>query len=170
MLLVPLALAAASLEGLGAGIGPTSGTIVFEQGRASTLPVVSVSPVGLPFVEPRPLEIMVSGGVAVFSLARSVLLNLLTWVQETVVQRTASMFRSPVSRIPWRPICVSSTALGRAEVLNEALLQDQQQSHDARVVRRADLLSSVKRGLLLDWRYLWNTTGRYENNGSSQAG
>ena len=88
--LIPLALAAAVLESMGAGVVLTLGTIVAEPARAASLPVVSRIAGWLPSAAPQELIITVTAGVVAFYIARGLLLTLFAWGQETVVQRTAS--------------------------------------------------------------------------------
>ena len=90
VVLIPLALAAAALESMGAGVVLTLGTIVAEPARAVSLPVVSRIAAWLPRAAPQDLIITATAGVVVFYIARGLLLTLFAWVQETVVQRTAS--------------------------------------------------------------------------------
>ena len=88
--LVPLALAAAALEGVGAGVVLTLGTVVAEPAQASSLPLGSRIAAWLPSTEPKELIIAASAGVIVFYIARGLLLTMFAWVQERVVQRTAA--------------------------------------------------------------------------------
>ena len=90
VVLVPLAFAAAVLEGLGAGVVLALGTMLAEPARVASLPVLSRMAPWLSVSEPRELIIQVIAGVIVFYVVRGVLLTMFTWVQEAVVQRTAS--------------------------------------------------------------------------------
>jgi ABC-type multidrug transport system fused ATPase/permease subunit len=90
VVLIPLTLTAAALESMGAGVVLTLGTIVAEPARAGSLPVVSRIAAWLPPAAPKDLIITVTAGVVVFYIARGLLLTMFAWVQETVVQRTAS--------------------------------------------------------------------------------
>ena len=88
--LVPLALAAAILESLGAGVILTLGTIVADPSRVSGVSFVARVAGRLPAAGPRTLIMTVSAGVLCFYLARGILLIAFAWVQEAIVQRTAS--------------------------------------------------------------------------------
>src|SRR5262249_51557299 len=80
--LVPLALAAATLESVGAGVVLTLGTVVAEPSRVGSLPFVSRIVPWLPSVEPTQLVVTVGVGVILFYVVRGVLLTTFAWLQE----------------------------------------------------------------------------------------
>ena len=90
VVLIPLALVAAALESMGASVVLALGTIVAEPGRAASLPLVSRIALRLPHAPPRDLIVTATLGVIVFYVVRGLLLTLVAWVQETVVQRSGA--------------------------------------------------------------------------------
>ena len=87
--LVPMALTAALLEGVGAGAVMVLGTVLADPTRATGLPLVSrLAPAVA--ADPRSLVVSVSGAIVVFYVLRGLLLTLFTWGQETVVFRTVA--------------------------------------------------------------------------------
>jgi ABC-type multidrug transport system fused ATPase/permease subunit len=90
VVLIPLALTAAALESMGAGVVLTLGTIIAEPARAASLPVVSRIAGWLPAAAPQDLIIWMTTGVLIFYIGRGLVLTLFAWIQETVVQRSAS--------------------------------------------------------------------------------
>ncbi len=89
-LLVPLALGAALLEGLGAGMVLTLGTVVADPARMTSVPGLQWLLPAAPPANPARLVVVVSGLVILFYLVRGLLLTGFVWFQDTVVQRTAS--------------------------------------------------------------------------------
>ena len=87
--LVPMALASALLEGLGAGAVLALGTALADPTQALDLPVVSRLAPTLA-AEPRSPIVVISAAVVIFYLLRGLLLTLFNWAQETVVQRTGA--------------------------------------------------------------------------------
>jgi ATP-binding cassette subfamily C protein len=89
-LLVPLALGAALLEGLGAGMVLTLGTVVADPARMTGVPGLQWLPRAALPANPTGLVVVVSGLVIMFYVVRGLLLTGFVWIQDTVVQRTAS--------------------------------------------------------------------------------
>ena len=88
--LIPLALVAAALESMGASVVLALGTLVAEPGRVASLPFVSRIAAWLPHGQPREIIVTATIVVIVFYVARGLLLTLIAWVQETIVQRTGA--------------------------------------------------------------------------------
>src|SRR5262245_36543113 len=84
LILIPIALTAAVLEGLGAGVVLALGTVVAEPARLASLPLISRIAGWLPSAAPKALIITVSAGVVVFYAVRGLLLTAFVWVQESV--------------------------------------------------------------------------------------
>jgi ATP-binding cassette subfamily C protein len=89
-LLVPVALGAALLEGLGAGMVLTLGTVVADPARMTGGPGLQWLPRAALPADPTGLVVVVSGLVILFYVVRGLLLTGFVWIQDTVVQRTAS--------------------------------------------------------------------------------
>ncbi len=88
--LIPLALVAAALESMGASVVLALGTLVAEPGRVASLPLASRIAAWLPHGQPREIIVTATIGVIVFYVTRGLLLTLIAWVQETIVQRTGA--------------------------------------------------------------------------------
>src|SRR5689334_19173203 len=86
--LVPMALAEAVLEGIGAGVVLALGTVVAAPTDRVRIPMVSWIIDRQPATSPEGLVIGVATGVLVFYVVRGLLLTLFAWIQEVVVQRT----------------------------------------------------------------------------------
>lgn len=87
--LVPLAVAAAVLEALGAGAVLALGTAMADPSRASRLPLIARLAPGTGD-DATALVMAISAGVVVFYLVRGALLTTFAWVQDTVIHTTAT--------------------------------------------------------------------------------
>ena len=96
--LVPLAIAAAVLESLGAGVVLALGTVVANPDSLATLPLVARFAPHTSSLAPRPLTLVVTAGALLFYVLRGVLLTSFVWVQETIVHRTAADVAARVYR------------------------------------------------------------------------
>src|SRR5262245_47894027 len=86
-LLVPLALVAAAIESLGAGIVLALGQIVADPAAVAHLPMFAWTRRWLP-QDPKQIVTSVTAGVAAFYLVRAGVLTTAAWVQQTIVHRT----------------------------------------------------------------------------------
>jgi ATP-binding cassette subfamily C protein len=94
LLLVPMALGSALLEGIGAGAVFALGTVLGDPARARSLPLASR---WVPAAtDPATLIVAISTVAVLFYALRAVLLTLAVWAQDTIVQRTASAVAAQV--------------------------------------------------------------------------